>query len=603
MYYLGFIYFTLFAIVNRNQQYNKKIVFISAIFPLLIISWLRFGVGADYFSYEYIYTFLKESSVVEVLSGQRSIEPLFKLLLYPFAYLNIPYHVASNILVSVTIVITLTWIMNTSNNFGLSVLLLYSMLFFYWNLSALRQGFVLFCSLFLFFDGEDHFSNKAKIIGSIFLSLVHITAIIVPILYLLSKINWRRKTFVLLLIISPLIRFLLNPSLINIFVGIPFLDKLVSYSNYNSFSYFSLPSLMRLTYIVFILYNYEKLMEKYSIYKDLFNFSLIGLIGYFYLPFAMVVGTRVTIFSFVPIIIIFPMILSLYKDRRMNSAIFYSLLLLSTISFFNEYTKLVDRSGFIHNKHKLNTVTIFNGSHNDFKTPYSFFMKIDEINKKTSVDSKLASRIESSYIEAEVGYTDSDTHIAVYFESNGRYGVINQYGDVVQIPRFTKEPIIFGKYLQVNEAYSSFSTLNYRMMSSDPRDTKSIGNQISYHSIKDSIYPNIVDKYEYTNSILSSKDYPIESLSNLDFLKGVTFEPILMVKEISFDYNTNFSYLRLMTRNKEYYIVMKGGDSLVNRVYDRVTPINESNIIIGYTSNTKEYINSEGEIIWYEKLD
>lgn len=350
--------------IGRNYEDRKR--FILALFPFVLIIFLRYGFGADYFSYEYIYKQIEPTNILHSIENMPKIEPIYIVLNAGAKFLKIPYHLFAGMYASTITILILKWLQGNSPNFELSVLMYYSFLFTYWNISALRQGIVVTILLFVYFNEKIKITKLQKlfVVGITF--FMHPTAIIVPIIYYVSKFQWRKEEFYILLGFAPIVQILFRIVLKMIPPSIPYINKIYKYVSYNSIELISLPSLMRFSFFLLIVHHYIRLIEKYPNYRVMINFSLLNLIMYFYLPTAMVVGTRTTIFGYYLIIIIFPMILNLYESKEIYTLVLYSLLGLSTISFYNEMNKMVDRTGYRHGIHMINKETIFQKNRNHY---------------------------------------------------------------------------------------------------------------------------------------------------------------------------------------------------------------------------------------------
>lgn len=364
MLYFSFVY--LLILVFIGKKYEDRTRFFLVLFPFIMIIFLRYGIGADYFSYGWIYEKVDPNSILGSFENLPKIEPLYIIFNVIAKIFNIPYHLFSGMFASFLVILTLKWLQNNSPRFELSALLHYSILFIYWNISALRQGLVVTVLLFVYFNKKYQFKEWQKILLVIVLFFMHPTAIIVPVIYFVSKFSWTKGEFYVLLVLAPILRKVVKLLIGIIPPSIPYLGKLFKYIDYDSIQILSIPSLMRFAFIIFIVHHYIRLVNKYPYYRTMFNFSLLSLIMYFYLPTAMVVGTRTTIFGYYLVIIIFPMILDLYNSKEIYTIVLYGLLGLSFVSFYNEMDKVVDRTGYKYSMHKLNTETIFQENRDHF---------------------------------------------------------------------------------------------------------------------------------------------------------------------------------------------------------------------------------------------
>lgn len=595
MYYLAFIY--LFGLVLLEDKLKDRNKIILALIPLILIVVLRYGIGADYFSYERIYYSFDDPDFFGALAQNNRIEVLFRLLNVVAIKLGLSYHVFVTIISGFLTYLTLKWIKNNSPNFYLSVLLHFSMLFIYWNLSALRQGIVLTLLLYIYFNGKKEYSPTIKAVSALVLVFVHPTAVIVPIVYLISLIPWNKKIFLLLLVISPLSRFIFSIEFLKFFSWLPYMKKVIHYMSYNSIQLLSVPSLLRFSFFIFILWHYDKLNEKYPDKKLMFNFALVSLLLYFYLPVSMVIGTRATIFGYYLTIIIFPMILTLYSKEKLYPVILAGFLVMSTASFYNEFSKVAARSGYSESMHKLNFVTILEKDRKLFGNNYAFHLHVDEENKKWAENSDISKRVNSEFIFNEAEYEKDEEYLSVYFPANNRYGIINTKGQVVVVPEFGSSQPIFGSFIQFESGASSFSQKTYR-------DIKQL--YLPYLGF-DYVQDVVTNHLEAEQALLSNRLF-IEELhptwvDSVEFLDNYNTNPIVVVERYSYPDVNDFSYIRLRTTYRDYYLIFKGDELFVEKIYKSVNPISVKNIIVAKTEYTTDYINEDGEIIWFEYIN
>lgn len=364
MYYLAFIYLAL--LVFHKNNYKKKTQFFLVILPFILIIFFRYGIGADYFSYGYIYDKVDPNSISATIERQPRIEPVYLILNVFAKKIGLSYHVFSGVFATGLTVLMLKLLQDNSPHFELSALIYYSILFIYWNISAMRQGLVVAVLLFVYFNKKYDFTMSQRLVATAILFFVHPTAIIVPVLYVISLFPWEKVEFYILLILAPFFREVVQIIMNFIPPSMPYLGKINRYIGYDMIKIISAPSFMRIAFIIFIVHHYIRLLDAYPEYRVMFNFSILSLIMYFYLPTSMVIGTRTTIFGYYLIIIIFPMILNLYKSKEIYTIVLYGLLGLSVLSFYNEITKVVDRAGYKYDIHRLNTETIIQQNRDHF---------------------------------------------------------------------------------------------------------------------------------------------------------------------------------------------------------------------------------------------
>lgn len=592
MYYFTFAY--LFALVFFKDKIKDKYQLMVAMLPLFLIIILRYGVGADYFSYERIYHSINTNDFYGTMASLPSVDMLYKTMSFIALKIGLSYHIFAAIFIIVITLVTLKWIENTSPNLFLSVLLHFSMLFFYWNLSALRQGAVLSILTYVYFNGKKEFSIKEKTVATFILFFMHPSAIIVPAIYLISLFDWKKNYFIILLILAPLSRVVINTETLRLFSSVPYIGKFTAYLNYNPIKYLSSPSLLRVVFFGAIVWHYDMLVEKFPKQKIMINFSILSLILYFYLPVSMVIGTRVTIFGYFLLIVIFPMILSLYSNKKLYPIALAAVLSISLFSFYNEVSKLADRTGYMYSMHKLNFVTIFNKDLNDFKNKSSLDIQVNEKNKEWLDNNELNKKINKKYYESEVGYRDDLEYLSVYFPGNNMYGIINTEGDVLIKPISESVFPIYGNLREIQTISSSYVSKAYMPIDDSVREL------LDYDDAIDIILTSIGNERELTSSQLFVEEIPVETLRRFEFLKDYNMGPVEEIAKHTFAINDHYSYLKLRTSYASYFLILKDNEVFVEKLYHRILPINAKGVIVATTKYSTEYINEDGKIIWYE---
>ena len=193
MLYLAFIIGLFCVFLNEKSGKVNKTYFYVFILSLFFIAIMRFGIGADYFAYDYLYNIMSSSDINNSFFVLDNVEWLFKYIMMSFNLLGISYHLFNVFFTVIILGFTLYWISKKSPNKYLSILLYISMFFLVWTLSAIRQGLVIAILLNVFF-GEKKFSTRNQILISVGLSLIHSSAIIALLIYLISKLNFNKKT-------------------------------------------------------------------------------------------------------------------------------------------------------------------------------------------------------------------------------------------------------------------------------------------------------------------------------------------------------------------------------------------------------------------------
>nr|BCB22859.1 EpsG family protein [Erysipelothrix tonsillarum] len=598
MYYLSFIY--LCAFLYFGKKLNPKQKFIFAALPFIFIIFLRFGVGADYFSYQTIYESIDPLRINESFGNLPKIETLFKVLMLTGRALGMSYHIFAAVLCTIILMFALLWFNDSAEDFEMTTLLYFSMFFLYWNLGALRQVIVIVISMYVYFNRTHDFDWKIKGLVSFFLFFIHGSALIVPIMYLMTKIKWSFKWFAIIFVLFPLTRLIFTPSLFTVFENIPVLSKLLLYSDADHIKILSVPFLLRFAIFAVIMFHYSKLSDKFEKQKSLIDFVLLNMLLYFYLPFSKVLGTRVTVFGYYGAVVVLPMILSLYEDKKIYNFGLVVLLAFNGTQFYNELSKQVKRTGYEHSVHQLNLETIFQKNYSSFNNMYAFELKNDDVVKRKIEDFK-KNHVRTVYVK-EADYNPELSHISVKFpksemikrgEDELIFGIVNQNGEIVELPTAKSRFRIFDQFVEETIGERSYTSKLYR----------EIGNPlvVDFETVKSTI-----ETHSFANIERDSKPFPMTIIpkhkvveySELDEYNKNTIWRGSVYKDLT---HTDRSYFMVQTEMSNYFsIINEEGKILTDKFYSTISPFDENGIAVGTTKYTREFLDYNGRVVWME---
>lgn len=198
---IGFALF-VFSLFDLFSKKKVSMPFVFSSLILLFIICFRYGQGTDYFGYYWLYNQVGTLSE-ELTNFSVHGELLWRLIESLFKQMNIDFPIFAGIVGFITMVFTLLVIKKRSPYKVLSLFLLYPTFYLTYYLSGIRQGIVI--SSFLFLGIELLYEEKfiKYFIFTLFLSLIHTSAILLlmlPFLVKYKKINLK-KSFPFLLII------------------------------------------------------------------------------------------------------------------------------------------------------------------------------------------------------------------------------------------------------------------------------------------------------------------------------------------------------------------------------------------------------------------
>ncbi|MBK2404695.1 EpsG family protein [Erysipelothrix sp. strain 2 (EsS2-7-Brazil)] len=598
MYYFSFIYLCAFLYFGKHLDSKKK--FIVAALPFVLIIFLRFGVGADYFSYQTIYESIDPHRINESFASLPKIETLFKVLMLAGRAVGMNYHVFSGLLCTGILLVALLWIKDSSDYFEMATLLYFSTFFLYWNLGALRQVIVIVGSMYVYFNRDRDFDWKIKGLTTALLFFIHGTALIVPIIYIATKIKWNFKIFTIIFILFPLTRLVYTPAFFSIFENVPILSKFLLYSDAENIKILSVPFLLRFSIFAVTMLHYNKLIESYEKQKSLIDFVILNMLLYFYLPFSKVLGTRVTVFGYYGTVVVIPMILGLYKDKKLYKLAFVAILGFSGIQFYNELTKQVKRTGYEYSATRLNFETILQKNYASFNNMYAFEVQNSEL-VKVKVKDYQKHKMLTVYTQ-EALYDPNLAHLSVKFPDSEKvkkgedyltYGIVNEKGQIVELPTAKSRFKIYGPFVEETIGERTFTSKLYRKIG----NPLVIDSELVRTEIENKFSQDLEREFKHFPMTIIHKHKVIEN-KELDAYNKNTVWRGASYKDLIFN---DRSYYMIQTPFSNYFsIVDQNGSILTDKFYSSITPFDSNGIAIGTTKYSREYIDYDGNVIWME---
>ena len=368
MYYIVF----LIGIILSTLYRKKKISFKMFAVILALVSFFRFGVGADYFSYNYLYSRLNESLIIEARNGLDSQEILFRVMGSAFKGLGLSYQQYIIILAAINLYFIYKICRRYSKNPTQSLLVYYCFYYFVWTFSGLRQGLTISIGVYYLLQCLESENVKKIILISVLLSFIHTSAIILIPLYFGARINYDRKSLIILSLIAIIISIIPIGNILAKFSWLPLISKLKPYLNHH-FSLVNIldfQSLGRLIFLVIIIFYYEVYAGIDDISKKIVNIYILSLILYFLLKFSELTAARISIYGVILNIIILPNLYYMHKTK-FDKLLYITLLgILCTLYFNKELYTLTQQSGLKNNSILVPYTNIFNKDEYSFKNMY-----------------------------------------------------------------------------------------------------------------------------------------------------------------------------------------------------------------------------------------
>lgn len=592
MFYLLFVWILLVSLLERKDILKQNIVICLYLVPLVIVTCLRFGIGADYFSYEYIYNNLDTGSFGKMLESFKNMEPGFRVIFFIFKKLNFSYHLAISTITTVLNVIVIKWIKDNDLKIGPSLLLYLSLFYFAWVLNAIRQGIVIVMFAFLFFNKRVNLKPIQSILALVLLSTIHVSVLTAIPVLLINRFKFSSKQLIILFIASLLSTFIPIGSLLRSFKNVPYVSKIILYLDTAKLGFLDFPGMMRFALFSFIyigtriIFTYEDEFE-----HRLSQFFLLNMIVYFFLKNIEILASRTSVYGYFMLILLLPMLLEKTFDKKIKHLNVFAVALFLAFTSFGIYKELngaVRQSGFTGSHFTINMSTVINTDRSQYINMHNHLTQMDEYSKN-AVDEFFNDKD----LEAigEQG-TETERYISVKFP-NDMYGVINNQGQIFETGIYNQKPKIYGPWMEVNSEGSNFKRSIFKKIGSNET--------LEQEEIWSEIEPYIKEDVELSTKWFKHKHLEYEAYSDTiihDFFPTNILKNSVLVK---FGSPLFFNVLEISVYNQNYYLLMDMQlNPIINRLYNSLEPYNNAQIAIGTTVNSVEYINEDGKIIWVE---
>ncbi len=566
-----------------NQKTKNNISIYISLGLMLLLIFFRYGYGADYFAYEHMYYRIKLGSLNNILRYYNNIGVGFKLLIALFRTLNIPFHGFIVVINTISLFFIYKWINDNSDDISISLLLFYSMFFFVWTFSALRQGLVLAIALYTLFNPKIKLSLRSELLVIIGLSLIHPSALILLLYKILDKVNWNPKKQLIFLILSILITLLpLNILLskINYFPLISLIDS--SYFN-ETVRFYDFPGVVRLVLFGFVFYTY-KVIDKEEI-KNHINRFLYGTSLYFLFKFSEITASRLTIYSFIMLVIIIPIVFNEFKSFKYARLSLLGIVMFSSLFFNKEVNALAYQSAHLPSLEKGYTQfeTIVDKNIDNFATNNSHEIYVKEITYDILMQIPELKKI---------SYVEGDSYVSV--KKGKEYIIINQDGKQLEEYKFKFKPEII-EDMVIEKVYPDgyfFSQDRLVDLSDKNRSQEELQKVISKHNNKNHTAV-VKEKYEKK----SMEDFP-HSIQR--FYKDNNSIKRIITNKIYDEKPYKISRIKYFKLHSFVYLD-NNDQPLFDIPFKNAKPFNNEEIISLESYIGTVYVTKSGKIIWWEK--
>lgn len=349
MYYFLFLVGCILLLTKEN-----KTLFYLLSISLFLISIFRFGVGADYFSYQYLYQNLNTNLIAEILTGVGEQEVLFRTIGSILKKIGFSYQQY----LSVFLVINMFYMTKICKEFSSrptwSLFLYYCFFYFVWTFSGLRQGTALAIGMYYFLKAKKVNNRVLFSIIVLLLILIHNSSLIILIYYYLSEVNWNRSRLIIFSTISLLFSIFPLSNLFGLVHNIPIINGIIYYvpNEYSLSGIIDIQGIARILFLSFGFFCYKSFEKNRGEQKYIIDTFIISLNFYFILKSSELVAARLSIYGFFLVILIIPEVYTL-MNKKENKLVFKFIMILFCAMYMNKELVAMKESSYLVTKNEI----------------------------------------------------------------------------------------------------------------------------------------------------------------------------------------------------------------------------------------------------------
>lgn len=351
VYFLG----VLLSIINDKRLVTLKIFTL----VLLIFVLFRYGIGADYFSYKYLFSRLN-NPLNEMMHGIDNQEIGFRLITSVIKYIGIDYQVSIMIFGAVNIGFIYLIAKKYSLNPTLSMLVYSSLYYFAWSFNAIRQGAIIGIGVFILLKYIESNYLKRYLSILLILPLFHTSSLILLVFAVIIKLIKRFDFYVYLSMFAVISSFFAGNLFIKVFAEFPLFYKILPYIDEN-INLFDLKSLFRIVVLLSVLLSYRILVFQNLISENVMKILILSNVTYFLLQNSELTAARLSVYG--NLLLIIYLVSLIYSSKRIasRSIISYLILILLFLYFTKEINAMNSQSGLIYQGNIYNSYSnVFN---------------------------------------------------------------------------------------------------------------------------------------------------------------------------------------------------------------------------------------------------
>ncbi len=554
------------------QDKLKSYLIILSIVPIVILIWIRYGIGTDYHAYNYLFNRLDASNIGNIFNGTNEFG--FNFLVYFFKKIGFSYHFFSSLFISIILLIYVIWIKKNSSDFILSIIILFSWFFIVWLLSAVRQGFVIAIGVLLFYSKDIDLKPKDKIIVILLLASIHISALIFFVLLALEKLSLDIKRHIIIFVSSVVASLVFKFAIFPIFRFVPFIRN-IGYIAYAGNEWEIFPATIRIVFFTFVLLFYRKITST-SYNKKIVDIHLLGYSLYFLLKFSEIIAGRFFAYTFVLIVNIIPLVKNTLGNKIMKNLYVFAVFVFSFSYLIKDLNSYNEQSGYFGSNNFYTYQTIFNKNNNEFYNHYAFLVNYEEKN-----DDLINQLIELDQVKGSLaGF--------VSVKEGNNYIILDQEGNRVANLTFDYKPNIYGHVIEYWKNTNGLDQKKYMTIE---------GNNVLPTDAINFIHQYILSESELLDSSITYRNLKANEIP-LEVRKHFNTN-INESMEWRFTYPSLHYLVEVDYFNNKYYMLLDSERKpMIDMFFKKIIPYNMNGIAELYIDDLIIYIDINGNVVW-----
>lgn len=361
----------LFLATSNRKILSAKIYAIM----ITLVAVFRYGCGADYFSYYYLYDKIKPSFISEIVSPSIPQEVGFRLIGVCFKVANLPYQILIATFAAISIYFIYKTCVKYSNNPTFSLVIYFACYYIYWTYSSLRQGIVMAMGIYFLLQAIYEKKEAKFLIITLLLATIHQSALFLIVLYFVSKIKITKRTLLVLLIVAVGMSLVPLGSIANMLASyIPVFQRLSYYIDAPSSlmsSLFDFQTVGRLVFMVIAFFFYNSYCNESAENRKIMNMYIFSFVIYFIFKFSELAAARLAIYGKVLDILILTNIIGNIKVKFDKQIFIAFIVILMFMYMYKDLSAMEVQASLIDTRNLFTPyVNIFNKEQFVFDTYY-----------------------------------------------------------------------------------------------------------------------------------------------------------------------------------------------------------------------------------------